>query len=521
MGKGWGAVMACAALCATLWAVPAEAAFPGKNGKIAFARDGDIWTVNPDGTGRIRITTNPARDFYPRWSPDGKQIAFGSLRDEPNPGTCTNTCRYEVYVMDADGSNEHRLTTSPTNSHSIGASWSPDGTRLAFARANHIWVINVDGSGEHRITPGQTNPNCLTHFFGPTVWSPSGADILVERTSYCGDSDSTYPCFIDPQTGSLTGCLIVSAGGLEVPRDWSPDSSRLVVGAMSGETFQGLYTIGRNGNQYNPLTNATFEYDDGWHGAAWSPDGTKIAFTRATWYENDPLIHIFDATDGDNMTQLSAGDAFESNPDWQAIPINAYPRPAGAYPIRASLVPAYEPCSSPNRTHGPPLGFGSCNPPTQEPGQLTVGTPDANGQGAKSLGYLRITTLTGNPATLDDEADVKLRANITDVRLRSDLADYTGDLEARLRIQITDKNNTPHPGGPGAATVQELTLSHQIPCAGTAGTTIGSTCQLATTVEALLPGAVVEKRRAIWELGAIRVHDGAGNLFMTQGLFVP
>jgi hypothetical protein len=189
--------------------------------------------------------------------------------------------------------------------------------------------------------------------------------------------------------------------------------------------------------------------------------------------------------------------------------------------MRVSLVPAYQPCSSPNRTHGPPLGFGSCNPPSQEPGQLTVGTPDSNGQGAKSVGHLRVITLTGNPATPADEADVRVLANITDVRMRSDLSDFTGDLEARLTIQITDKNNTPHPGGPGAATVQELTHSHQIPCAETANTTVGSTCQLDTTVEALLPGAVVEKRRAIWELGAIRVHDGAGNLFLTQGLFVP
>jgi hypothetical protein len=189
--------------------------------------------------------------------------------------------------------------------------------------------------------------------------------------------------------------------------------------------------------------------------------------------------------------------------------------------MRASLVPAYLPCSSPNRTHGPPLGFGSCNPPSQQPGQLTVGTPDSNGQGAKSLGSLRITTLTGNPATSADEADVRVQANVTDVRMRSDLSDYTGDLQARLAIQITDKNNTPHPGGPGAATVQELTLSHPIPCAGTADTSVGSVCQLDTTVEALLPGAVVEKRRAIWELGTLRVHDSAGNLFMTQGVFVP
>ena len=116
---------------------------------------------------------------------------------------------------------------------------------------------------------------------------------------------------------------------------------------------------------------------------------------------------------------------------------------------------------------------------------------------------------------------MKVLGNITDVRLRSDLSDYTGDLEARLRIQITDKDNTPHPGGPGAATVQEFTQSLPIPCAASADTTIGSTCQLNTTVEALVPGAVKEKRRAIWQLGAIRVHDGAGNLFLTQGLFVP
>ena len=61
-------------------------------------------------------------------------------------------------------------------------------------------------------------------------------------------------------------------------------------------------------------------------------------------------------------------------------------------------------------------------------------------------------------------------ANITDVRMRSDLSDYTGDLEARFTIQITDNNNTPHPGGPGAATVQALTHSLPIPCAGTADT---------------------------------------------------
>jgi hypothetical protein len=154
-------------------------------------------------------------------------------------------------------------------------------------------------------------------------------------------------------------------------------------------------------------------------------------------------------------------------------------------------------------------------------GQLTVGSPDANGQPAKSVSYLRVNPIRGDPSTPADEADVRLRAQITDVRLRSDLSDYTGDLEARLTIQITDRDNTPDPSGTGVATVQGFTHSQPISCTATGDTTVGSNCDLDTTVEALVPGAVKELTRAIWELGAIRVHDGAGNPFLTQGVFVP
>jgi hypothetical protein len=69
--------------------------------------------------------------------------------------------------------------------------------------------------------------------------------------------------------------------------------------------------------------------------------------------------------------------------------------------------------------------------------------------------------------------------------------------------------------------VQELTQSYPLPCTATADTTVGSTCGFDTTIEALVPGAVKELERAIWHLGTIRVHDGAGNLFLTQGIWVP
>ena len=74
-----------------------------------------------------------------------------------------------------------------------------------------------------------------------------------------------------------------------------------------------------------------------------------------------------------------------------------YPRPAGATPTYAYLVPAYQACVAPDRTHGPPLAYGSCSGPDQVSQHLTVGTPDANGKGAKSVGYARYGAVTATP----------------------------------------------------------------------------------------------------------------------------
>ena len=67
-----------------------------------------------------------------------------------------------------------------------------------------------------------------------------------------------------------------------------------------------------------------------------------------------------------------------------------HPRPVGATPTRMSLVPAYAACAAPNRTHGPPLAFPSCNPPAQTSAQATVGTPDAFGGAANFTGFIRL-----------------------------------------------------------------------------------------------------------------------------------
>ena len=85
--------------------------------------------------------------------------------------------------------------------------------------------------------------------------------------------------------------------------------------------------------------------------------------------------------------------------------VAGYPRPAGASPARLSLVPAYSPCTAPNRTHGPPLAFGSCNPPVATSSQATVGTPDALGGAASFVGFVRYAVDVGTPG-LPEDSDV-------------------------------------------------------------------------------------------------------------------
>ena len=179
-------------------------------------------------------------------------------------------------------------------------------------------------------------------------------------------------------------------------------------------------------------------------------------------------------------------------------------------------MPAYQECTAPNREHGPPLAFGSCNPPSQTSSNLTVGTPDANGQAANSIGSVHFAAVAGDPATAPDEADVTTTFSLTDVRVRSTLADYTGNLVSTVTVRITDKLNGT---GIEAATVQDLNFSVAVPCAATAGAA-GATCQTTTSFDAVMPGAIKEGRRSIWQFDRVRVTQN-GQLFATQGIFVP
>ncbi len=218
---------------------------------------------------------------------------------------------------------------------------------------------------------------------------------------------------------------------------------------------------------------------------------------------------------------------FQQAVEVQGHRARGYPRPRGATPLVVPLVPAYRGCGSPNSTHGAPLSFGSCSPPRLRSDYLTFGTPDANGQPANSIGSVRFTTQLNSPPTTP--SDVAVNASLTDVRNQTDLSDYTGELGINTTVRLTDTNN----GGASGAdpgTASDFPFAFTMPCAATASTTIGGSCSVSTTFNAIVPGAVTGSQRAIWELGDVTVSDGGADglvstspntMLARQGVFVP
>jgi hypothetical protein len=211
-------------------------------------------------------------------------------------------------------------------------------------------------------------------------------------------------------------------------------------------------------------------------------------------------------------------------------------RPKGATPLRVSLTPAYAECTSPNRTHGPPLAFQSCAPPVQLSNYVTVGTPDANGAAANSTGYVLIKVL-GNGS------DILTTGEITDVRCKpgtatsvcnganaADGPDYTGDLAGNATVRVTDHYNGPNKDE--TATVVDMPNPFTFHCFSTTDTSVGSTCAIDTSRPLIPQPYWFEGKRVVIDIEQIQVRDGGadGNiftepdkstLFAVQGVFIP
>ena len=486
----------CLGLLTALPALPsaAHAAFPGENGKIAFTAASNIHTINPDGSGLADLTAGPGDNFNPAWSPDGRQLAFTSNRDG----------NYEIYVMNADGSNQRRITFDPATD--AEPSWSPDGQRIVFETNRdgnyELYVMDADGSNQARLTnTPQTE--------GSPAWSPDGRKIAFDE----GGSAGIFVMNADGSGRTRLGTI-----GTYMP-NWSPDGREIwswweYYDPIAEETFSDLasYDLQTGFDNQGSCVDCFASMP------AVSPDNTEVVFTLSAELTVIP-------THGGGGRRLSvAGD----DADWQPIP-RGYPRPKGASPTRVSLVPAFEPCTSPNSTHGAPLSSGSCAPPVPESSTAFVGIGDGDPAPARSIGSVLLRTLNGVSV---DGADVGIDLTITNVMKTADRSDYTGELRLELPLRITDRANTPSPSGFGPGTGFDTSIFATVPCAPTpADATTGSTCTLSTTADSLASATVRAGARAIWQLGKLRLHDGGpdgdadtpadNELLAVQGVFVP
>lgn len=164
--------------------------------KIAFvtSRSGgsEIWTMKADGTNPVRLTVsesyntgsiNPVYSVArePTWSPDGSKIAFSSYR--------SGNFNLDIYVMNADGSNQVRLTTHAADDRD--PTWSPDGSKIAFSSFRdgnfEIYVMNADGTNQVNLT------NFAAGNDSQPAWSPNGSKIAFTRLeNYYGSVREIY-----------------------------------------------------------------------------------------------------------------------------------------------------------------------------------------------------------------------------------------------------------------------------------------------------------------------------------------
>jgi hypothetical protein len=180
-------------------------------GKIVFAsfRDGngELYSINADGTGLSRITNTAACETDPDWSPDGTKLVF--LRDVTPDCSGDN----DVYVMNADGTGVTRLTDTASRVES-GARWSPNGDRIVFGAGGQIYVMNAAGGGEAAVAAGarpswQSIPKqAQTLTFDPLLDKTFGdPDFIVQATASSGlpvSFAATGSCVVTGATVHLT-----------------------------------------------------------------------------------------------------------------------------------------------------------------------------------------------------------------------------------------------------------------------------------------------------------------------------
>jgi Tol biopolymer transport system component len=279
---------------------PAQAAFPGENGRIAYYSCGDrdlaseceIYTLPPSGGTPTQLTNNTATDIYPAYSPDGTKIAFARWNAD-----------YEIWVMSHDGTSERQLTNNTTDD--IMPAYSPDSTTIVYAGKDgndwEIYAIPASGGSARKLTDN------LTDDLAP-VYSPDGTTIAYMHKDGLADGDD-YEIETIPADGGTPTKLTDNTTADSFP-NYSPNGATIAYGSHDGQDVE-IYSIPATGGTSTRLTDNTLQES----GPAYSPDGSMIVYMSSDGQGGDPEIYRMPSSGGTPI-QLTDDTAIDHHPDW-------------------------------------------------------------------------------------------------------------------------------------------------------------------------------------------------------------
>ena len=257
----------------------------------------DIWIMDADGSHPEALTDDAAEDVFPVWSPDGAVD-----RMVPRCQRRVRDLGHGRRWLGQDAAHVRRCAVAcPT--------WSPDGERIAFGRSGDLWVMDANGSDQHQLTSG---PNLD---FG-TRWSP-----VEDRIAFFSDRNGGSAVYTMRSDGTQIVQMTADALNAGAP-GWSPDGAQLFFSDNFCATCvaeSDLFVMDVDGSNLRQLTDTDPENEGG---GGWSPDGTHIVIDVPALYGNhlrkaDIAVVAVDGGDVEYLTRTPG--IGEQHPDWSPV----------------------------------------------------------------------------------------------------------------------------------------------------------------------------------------------------------